>query len=94
MLQGSKSILEPNNVRIFSHPVCVRWIKLLNLAIYIAGYLDGEKLSQRLVFRTFVGALVNLSIEIGFFVRWEILCKKAECIIHKMLDFPSDSGYT
>ena len=40
MLQGSKSILEPNNVRIFSHPVCVRWIKLLNLAIYITGYLD------------------------------------------------------
>ena len=71
-----------------------RWMKLL--AIYIIGYLDGEKLSQRLVFRTFVGALVNLFIEIVFLCigNCKFLCKKAECMIHKMSNFPSDSGYT
>ena len=52
-------IVEPQNVRNLSHPVRIRWIKLSNLAlfIYITGYLDVRKMSERLVFRTFVGAL-------------------------------------
>ena len=53
-------LVEPQNVRNLSHPVRIRWIKLSNLAIfiYITGYLDVRKMSDWLVFRTFVGALV------------------------------------
>ena len=55
------SLLEPQNVRNLSHPVRIRWIKLSNLAIfiYITGYLDVRKMSETLVFRTFVGALIR-----------------------------------
>ena len=52
--------LEPQNVRNLSHPVRIRWIKLSDLAIFIyrTGYLDVRKMSERLVFRTFLGALI------------------------------------
>ena len=51
--------IEAQNVRNLLHPVRIRWIKLSNLAIfiYITGYLDVRKMSETLVFRTFVGAL-------------------------------------
>ena len=51
--------VEPQNVRNFPYPVRIRWIKLSNLAtfIYITGYLNVRKMSERLLFRTFIGAL-------------------------------------
>ena len=56
--------LGPQNVRNFSYPVRIRWIKSSNFAsfIYIAGYLNVRKMSEMLVFRTFVGAL-SISVE-------------------------------
>ena len=55
--------LGPQNVRNFSYPVRIRWIKSSNFAsfIYIAGYLNVRKMSEMLVFRTFVGALQILA---------------------------------
>ena len=52
-------LVGPQNVRNFSCPVRIRWIKSSNLAsfIYIAGYLNVRKMSEMVVFRTFVGAL-------------------------------------
>ena len=52
-------LVGPQNVRNFSHPVRIRWIKLSNLAtfIYTTGYLNVRKMSERLFFRTFIGAL-------------------------------------
>ena len=52
--------VEPQNVRNFPYPVRIRWIKLSNLAtfIYITGYLNVRKISERLLFRTFIGALL------------------------------------
>ena len=55
-------IVGPQNVRNFSYPVRIRWIKSSNLAsfIYIAGYLNVRKMSEILVFRTFYGALIDI----------------------------------
>ena len=58
--------VEPQNVRNLSHPVRIRWIKVSNLAIfiYITGYLDVRKMSETLVFRTFVGALEEMNARV------------------------------
>jgi len=61
-LVGPLVNLEPQNVRNFPYPVRIRWIKLSNLAtfIYTTGYLNVRKMSERLLFRTFIGALGEL----------------------------------
>ena len=75
--------VEPQNVRNFSCPVRIRWIKLSNLAsfIYIAGYLNVRKMPEMLVFRTFVGALPKHDSD-----EWIKCTNKIFLILYRLID--------